>query len=154
MTENIFLFVPNIIGYARIILNIISFWYMKTDYVTAFFCYMLSAFLDAFDGHAARMLGQGTKFGAMLDQLTDRTATMCLMVVLSYFYPQWMFFFQMSMSIDIVSHWMHLHSASVQGVSNHKLIDPAGNPILRIYYTSRVSSFSYFQFTSKHIYVL
>ena len=50
----------------------------------------------------------GSKFGAMLDQLTDRAATMCLLVQLSVFYPRYMFWFQMSMIIDIVSHWLHL----------------------------------------------
>ena len=49
-----------------------------------------------------------TKFGAMLDQLTDRAATMCLLVQLANFYPAYMFLFQMSMTIDIVSHWLHL----------------------------------------------
>lgn len=52
----------------------------------------------------------GTKFGAMLDQLTDRCGTMCLMVTLSLFYPKYMFFFQLSMTIDIACHWMHLHT--------------------------------------------
>ncbi|XP_077995515.1 CDP-diacylglycerol--inositol 3-phosphatidyltransferase-like [Glandiceps talaboti] len=137
MSENIFLFIPNIIGYARIILNIIAFWYMRTDYVLAVTCYVSSALLDAFDGHAARMFNQSTKFGAMLDQLTDRTATMCLLVTLAYFYPQWMFFFQMSMTIDIVSHWLHLHSSNMKGMTSHKMIDLSGNPILRLYYTSK-----------------
>lgn len=36
----------------------------------------LSGLLDAVDGHAARMLNQSSKFGAMLDMLTDRCATM------------------------------------------------------------------------------
>ncbi|XP_070573070.1 CDP-diacylglycerol--inositol 3-phosphatidyltransferase-like isoform X2 [Ptychodera flava] len=137
MAENIFLFVPNVIGYARIILNIISFWYMPTDYVLAIFCYVTSALLDAFDGHAARALNQATKFGAMLDQLTDRAATMCLLVVLSHFYPKWMFVFQMSMTIDIVCHWLHLHSCNMIGMSSHKKIDASGNPIMHLYYTSK-----------------
>ena len=68
-------------------------------------CYLLSGLLDAFDGHAARYLNQGTKFGAMLDMLTDRCATMCLCVVLAMFYPKWALFFQLSMSLDIASHW-------------------------------------------------
>lgn len=46
----------------------------------------------------------------MLDQLTDRAATMCLLVVLSHFYPRYMFLFQLSMTIDIVAHWLHLHT--------------------------------------------
>ncbi|KAG8194101.1 hypothetical protein JTE90_003042 [Oedothorax gibbosus] len=137
MAENIFLFVPNLIGYARILLAIISFYYMPTDYVKASFCYLLSGFLDAFDGHAARLLNQGTKFGAMLDQLTDRCATMCLLVTLSCFYPKWMLFFQLSMAIDIASHWIHQLAALMQGKTSHKFIDASANPVLRIYYTSR-----------------
>jgi CDP-diacylglycerol--inositol 3-phosphatidyltransferase len=35
-------------------------------------CYIVSGFLDAVDGHAARYLGQSSKFGGMLDMLTDR----------------------------------------------------------------------------------
>ena len=98
-TENIFLFVPNLIGYGRIFLALLSFWFMPTNYVAASWCYLLSGFLDAFDGHAARALNQSTKFGAMLDMLTDRCATMCLLATLSTFYPNWLFFFQLSMTI-------------------------------------------------------
>ena len=69
---------------------------------------LLSGLLDAVDGHAARLLGQSSKFGAMLDMLTDRwqfkvvplassyirCATMCLLTTLSTFYPSFMFLFQ------------------------------------------------------------
>jgi len=51
-----------------------------------------------------------TKFGAMLDQLTDRCGTMGLLVTLSYFYPRYMFWFQISMSIDVACHWFYLHT--------------------------------------------
>lgn len=34
--------------------------------------YCVSCLLDAFDGHAARALGQTSKFGAVLDMVTDR----------------------------------------------------------------------------------
>jgi CDP-diacylglycerol--inositol 3-phosphatidyltransferase len=34
--------------------------------------YGISCLLDAADGHAARMLGQSSKFGAVLDMVTDR----------------------------------------------------------------------------------
>ncbi|XP_078000739.1 CDP-diacylglycerol--inositol 3-phosphatidyltransferase-like isoform X2 [Glandiceps talaboti] len=137
LSENVFLFIPNIIGYARIILNIIAFWYIRTDYVVAAACYLSSVLLDEFDGFAAMMFNQCTEFGAMLDHLTDRTGTMCLLVTLAYFYPQWMFVFQMSMTIDIAGHWLHLHSSKMKGVTSYKLIDLSGNPILRLYYTSK-----------------
>ncbi|KAI5097277.1 CDP-diacylglycerol--inositol 3-phosphatidyltransferase [Silurus meridionalis] len=149
--ENIFLFVPNLIGYARIILGLLSFYLMQCCPAPAVFCYLLSALLDAFDGHAARALNQGnyspffhalcTKFGAMLDMLTDRCATMCLLVNLSLLYPSYTFLFQLSMCLDISSHWLHLHSSVIKGATSHKAIDLSGNPILRIYYTSRLVLF-------------
>ncbi|XP_067883336.1 CDP-diacylglycerol--inositol 3-phosphatidyltransferase [Heterodontus francisci] len=72
----------------------------------------------------------------MLDMLTDRCATMCLLVNLSLLYPQYVFLFQLSMILDISSHWLHLHSAAMKGSKSHKKIDLSGNPILRVYYTN------------------
>ncbi|KAM3598768.1 uncharacterized protein V6R79_022313 [Siganus canaliculatus] len=135
--DNIFLFVPNLIGYARIVLALISFYLLPCCPWPAVFCYLLSALLDAFDGHAARALNQSTKFGAMLDMLTDRCATMCLLVNLSLLYPSYTFLFQLSMCLDISSHWLHLHSSTIKGSTSHKSIDLSGNPVLRLYYTSK-----------------
>lgn len=45
----------------------------------------------------------------MMDMLTDRCATMCLLVNLSVLYPSYTFLFQVSMCLDIASHWLHLH---------------------------------------------
>lgn len=45
-------------GYARIVLAILSFYFMPTDYIMAAIMYLLSGLLDAFDGHAARYFGQ------------------------------------------------------------------------------------------------
>uniref|UniRef100_A0A3Q3X3U4 CDP-diacylglycerol--inositol 3-phosphatidyltransferase n=1 Tax=Mola mola TaxID=94237 RepID=A0A3Q3X3U4_MOLML len=135
--ENIFFFVPNLIGYARVVLALLSFYLMPCCPWPAVSCYLLSALLDAFDGHAARALNQSTKFGAMLDMLTDRCSTMCLLVNLSLLYPAYTFLFQLSMSLDIASHWLHLHSSTVKGSASHKTIDLSGNPVLRIYYTSK-----------------
>ena len=126
------------VGYGRIVLAFVSFYFMPTQPGLAATSYLLSGLLDAFDGHAARYLGQGTKFGAMLDMLTDRCATMCLCVVLAMFYPTWAVAFQFAMSLDIASHWLHMLSTMMKGATSHKAIDLSGNPILRIYYTSRV----------------
>ena len=41
-------------------------------YSTLLYC--VSALLDAVDGQAARRLGQSSKFGAVLDMVTDRCA--------------------------------------------------------------------------------
>ncbi|CRK91541.1 CLUMA_CG005200, isoform A [Clunio marinus] len=136
-TENVYLFIPNLIGYARIILAVISFYFMPTNYVISSWCYIISVLLDALDGHAARKYNQSTKFGAMLDQLTDRCGTMGLLVTLSYFYPKYMFWFQLSMSVDVACHWFYLHTTILQGKTSHKFIDMNENPIMHIYYTNR-----------------
>ena len=52
------LYVPS--GYARVILALISFYFMPHNHVIACFCYVFSALLDAFDGHAARIFNQST----------------------------------------------------------------------------------------------
>ncbi|ESO01406.1 hypothetical protein HELRODRAFT_81815 [Helobdella robusta] len=139
--ENVFLFVPNIIGYLRILLLLISMYVMPTNHIVAAWCYIISGLLDSLDGHAARLLNQSTKFGAFLDMLTDRCATMCLLVVLGTFYPKWMFVFQLVMVVDIASHWIHCQSALMKGSDSHKKIDLSGNSILRYYYTNRTVLF-------------
>lgn len=173
ITQNFYSIVLVFPGYSRIVLAIISFYFMPTNYIIASACYIISVLLDALDGHAARAFNQceffivcnliafrtvnpsarrsvgreegkrkidkvhvvmsavmgeidccfpwllliimcvlilGTKFGAMLDQLTDRCGTMGLLVTLSYFYPKYMFWFQLSMSIDVACHWFYLHT--------------------------------------------
>ncbi|CAF1361468.1 unnamed protein product [Didymodactylos carnosus] len=76
-----------------------------------------------------------TKFGAMFDILTDRCSTMCLCFILAMFYPKWRLFFQLWAAIDVASHWLHLHVATMKGEA-HKTINLSGNPVLRLYYTS------------------
>lgn len=137
LRENIFLFVPNLIGYARVIFLLVSCYHMPLCHVTASVCYGLSAFLDAFDGYAARKLNQSTKFGAILDQITDRCGLIALLSTLITFYPQHSFCLQMSILLDISSHWMHVWSSLMRGKSSHKFVDPSENFILKYYYTSR-----------------
>lgn len=143
MTENIFLFVPNILDYLRVVFAFASFYYMPSDPWKASVLYILSGLLDAFDGYAARSLNQGSKLGAMLDMLIDRMTTMCLCAALCHFYPKYMLFFQFWMALDIVSHWFHLQSSQMKGAESHKVIDLSGNPILRHYYHNKTVLFSF-----------
>lgn len=48
----------SISGYARIVLAVIAFYFMQTNYIVAGWCYIISALLDAIDGHAARAFNQ------------------------------------------------------------------------------------------------
>jgi CDP-diacylglycerol--inositol 3-phosphatidyltransferase len=136
-SENVFLFIPNLIGYGRIFLALFSCILMPSTPAFAISCYIISALLDAVDGHAARLFNQSTKFGAMLDQLTDHCGTACLMVMLSVFYPSFAFFFQMSLTVDISMHWIHLHTSLLQGKSSHKNMSENEPYLLQLYYTNK-----------------
>lgn len=70
--ENVFLFVPNIIGYIRVITAGASLYYMPIHPKVCTVLYFVSCILDAVDGQAARALNQTSKFGAVLDMVTDR----------------------------------------------------------------------------------
>ncbi|KAI4847738.1 hypothetical protein E4T44_04347 [Aureobasidium sp. EXF-8845] len=52
------------------------------------FIYATSCLLDALDGYFARILNQGTRFGAVLDMVTDRCTTTCLLVFLATAMPR------------------------------------------------------------------
>jgi len=56
--NNIFLFIPNIIGYTRVILAASSLYFMRWHPKYCTWLYIISCLLDAFDGMAARKFGQ------------------------------------------------------------------------------------------------
>lgn len=64
----------------------------------------------------------------MLDMLTDRCATMCLLVNLALLYPRATLLFQLSMSLDVASHWLHLHRSALMlgGVDEGKALQWEG----------------------------
>ncbi|KAG6878707.1 hypothetical protein C0993_011522 [Termitomyces sp. T159_Od127] len=82
-SENVFLFVPNLIGacacamcttgahltlgYSRILLAGLSLHFMSYHPKYCTLLYVVSCLLDAVDGQAARALNQTSKFGAVLD---------------------------------------------------------------------------------------
>lgn len=139
---SIFFNVPNCIGYLRIILLIISLNYILNDWRTFLALYFLSQFLDAFDGLAARILDQSTYFGSMLDQLTDRVSSMCLLMSLTHFYKDYFVVIQLVVAIDIVSHWLHFFASSLQGKQSHKSSDVSTNVFLRLYYNNKAILFT------------
>eukprot|EP00126_Sphaerothecum_destruens_P009574 Sdes_comp20537_c0_seq4m15222 len=111
---------------------------MPTHPIPTSILYLTSALLDAVDGHAARYWNQSTRVGAVLDMLTDRISTVCLMVTLSIFYPSFAFCFQFLIALDIVSHWAHMYASLISGCSSHKTIDLNKNKYLYYYYTKPV----------------
>ncbi|KAL5529241.1 hypothetical protein ACEPAG_5226 [Sanghuangporus baumii] len=140
-SENVFLFVPNLIGYSRIILAAVSLYFMSFHPKYSTVAYCVSCLLDAFDGHAARALGQTSKFGAVLDMVTDRCTTSCLICYLSSAYPSWAIFFQFLIALDFSSHYMHMYSSLVTGSRSHKLVTSDVSRILWYYYNDSTTLF-------------
>lgn len=157
-TENIFLFYPNIIGeryppvvdhgsdvgfagYSRIVLAIASLYYMPLHPRTCSLLYSISCLLDALDGVAARRFEQSTQFGAVLDMVTDRCTTSCLLVFLSIAFPRWTIVFQGLISLDLASHYVHMFATLTMGGSgqSHKKVSESRSKLLHLYYTNKVN---------------
>ncbi|THZ40853.1 CDP-diacylglycerol-inositol 3-phosphatidyltransferase PIS [Aureobasidium pullulans] len=137
--EDIFSFVPNLIGYARIILTVVSLYFMPVHPRRCSAIYVVSCLLDALDGWAARRFNQGTKFGAVLDMVTDRCTTTCLLVFLATAMPKWAMLFQLLISLDLASHYMHMYATLSMGGSgqSHKQVDAKRSWLLHLYYTNK-----------------
>jgi CDP-diacylglycerol--inositol 3-phosphatidyltransferase len=105
--------------------------------------YSVSCLLDALDGYAARKFEQSTRFGAVLDMVTDRCTTSCLLVFLASAFPRWSIIFQGLISLDLASHYIHMYATlSGDGGSSHKKIDESANWLVRKYYHDTVSGIS------------
>lgn len=102
--------------------------------------YSISCLLDALDGYAARAYEQSTKFGAVLDMVTDRCTTTCLLVFLAQAFPRWSIVFQALISLDLASHYMHMYATLSMGGGDqsHKKVDSSRSWILNQYYTNNV----------------
>jgi len=69
---DVLLFYPNLIGYARVILMVLSFWFAMKDWKISIICYLLAFTGDVVDGYVARAFKQSSTYGGILDMVTDR----------------------------------------------------------------------------------
>lgn len=134
--KDVFRFIPNIIGYVRVLTAILSFITMRSHPLRTLVLYGISGFLDAFDGYAARKFDQGTRFGAVLDMVTDRCATSSLICYLCVIYPDYCVFWQLLVSLDLSSHYMHMYAMLSSGSTSHKNVGKKSR-LLNMYYTNR-----------------
>jgi CDP-diacylglycerol--inositol 3-phosphatidyltransferase len=130
--SKIYFYWPNIIGYIRVLSAIAGFCVVWNQPDVFFLCYFISEALDALDGVTARALDQCSKFGAVLDMLTDRMSTAVLLVVLSHLFPKYWGVFAGLLVLDIVSHWCQTYAKLSQKLTTHK---GSKNPLLNFYYT-------------------
>lgn len=134
-TLDIFLFIPNLIGYTRVVLALASLLIMRfhPKYCTILYC--LSCILDALDGYSARKYNQTSSFGAILDMVTDRCTTSSLICYLCVAYPDYAVAFQLLVSLDLASHYMHMYATLTSGSSSHKKVGEKSQ-LLKLYYTN------------------
>ena len=106
----VWLFVPNLIGYVRVLTGLASFYYALDEqrFWYFFYLYGFSYALDALDGVAARRLNQTSQFGGLLDMITDRCCTAGLLAVLAALHKDYFVHFVFLMILDIVSHWTQM----------------------------------------------
>lgn len=148
--EHVLLYIPNLIGYGRVVLAWTSFCIMltilddhddsKKNTVTnrsrnflwklAIGMYICGFVGDLFDGIAARKYNQCSTFGSVLDMITDRCATCGLLFVLACqnitaFGSLYKIGFLFLLILDISSHWVQMYSTIAIGSiqQHHKSID-------------------------------
>lgn len=130
-SNDVLLYVPNLIGYARILSALVGFLIMMcapTLWLMGILLYFLNFVGDLFDGWAARKFNQCSSFGGVLDMVTDRCSTAGLLFLLAGDYgpvdallalPVCRISFLLLMLLDVSSHWVQMHSTLALGV-HHK----------------------------------
>ena len=116
-----------------------SLYFMPLHPLRCSFIYAVSCLLDALDGYFARKLNQHTKFGAVLDMVTDRCTTTCLLVFLATAMLRYAMAFQLLISLDLASHYVHMYATlSMGGGGSHKNVDAKRSWLLHLYYSNKV----------------
>jgi len=135
--KDVYVFIPNLTGYARVGLTAAGIWLLiqanrtKSDqWKLGLVLYTLSFVLDFFDGYFARLFKQSSNFGAVLDMVTDRVSTMLLLIVLCQFYPDRFEWFSFLAALDYSSHWVQMYAAK----GHHKTTNSDKNIIVRTFY--------------------
>lgn len=121
-------------------LAVASLYFMPLHPRRCSFLYSVSCLFDALDGVAARKFQQSTRFGAVLDMVTDRCTTTCLLVFLATAKPAYSMIFQGLISLDLASHYMHMYATLAMGGSgeSHKNVSASRSRIMNLYYTNKV----------------
>lgn len=135
--KQVLLYVPNLIGYARIACALYAFAIAFTDPVQCLVFYFASFVCDELDGRFARMLQQTSTLGAVLDMVTDRLATTGLLMILSMQYPQFHVACIGLVFLDIFSHWFQMYSTLLVGAATHK-DTKSRSWLVSFYYSNRI----------------
>ncbi|EFN58951.1 hypothetical protein CHLNCDRAFT_19755 [Chlorella variabilis] len=135
--SNIYVYVPNLIGYARVAAAVFAFGVALRDPGACVLAYFASFVCDELDGRFARKFNQCSTLGSVLDMVTDRVATTCLLAVLAVRYPAAHLPCLLLIMLDISSHWFQMYSTLAMGSATHKDTN-SRSFVVRAYYRSRL----------------
>ncbi|KAF6170314.1 hypothetical protein GIB67_043004 [Kingdonia uniflora] len=123
--------------YIRILMNVVAFARCFEDKKLFSILYFISFVCDGLDGWFARKFNQVSTFGAVLDMVTDRVSTACLLVILSQLYRPGLIFLSL-LALDIASHWLQMYSTFLSGKASHKDVKDSTNWLFKAYYGNRL----------------
>lgn len=107
------LYIPNLLGYARIVLAFVGLQFASTKPETAVTIWIVSAMLDLFDGLLARALNQTSSFGVLLDIAADSILRSCVWVAVAVANPAYTAVACFLVSLESVTMLVtQLHAAS------------------------------------------
>jgi len=137
--NRVFLYIPNLIGYARLgfylasfICHSLGYWWLCLG------LYAIAFILDEFDGRAARAYNQSSNFGAALDMVADRSATAGFCLILAQLYPGYLVAFIGAIALDVSSHYYLIYATGMLGKGSHKDSSQwSNNGLLKLYYGSK-----------------
>ncbi|KAJ4834528.1 putative CDP-diacylglycerol--inositol 3-phosphatidyltransferase 2 [Turnera subulata] len=133
----VYFYIPNIIGYMRVLMNCYAFAICFSNKWLFCALYFISFVCDGIDGWCARKFNQVSTFGAVLDMVTDRISTACLLVILSQVYRPGLTFVSL-LALDIASHWLQMYSTFLVGKASHKDVKDSTNWLFKAYYGNRM----------------
>ncbi|KAG5521295.1 hypothetical protein RHGRI_033747 [Rhododendron griersonianum] len=119
---SVYLYIPNIIGYIRVLMNCFAFYICSSNKKLFSVLYFVSFVCDALDGWFARKFNQVSTFGAVLDMVTDRPGLVFLSLL----------------ALDIASHWFQMYSTFLAGKASHKDVKDSTNWLFKAYYGNRM----------------
>lgn len=134
---SVYLYIPNIIGYMRVLINCVAFALCFSNKRIFSVLYFFSFVCDGIDGWCARKFNQVSTFGAVLDMITDRISTACLLVILSQVYRPGLVFLSL-LALDIASHWLQMYSTFLSGKVSHKDVKDSTSWLFKLYYGNRI----------------
>ncbi|KAJ8767023.1 hypothetical protein K2173_012534 [Erythroxylum novogranatense] len=124
-------------GFIRILTNCFAFAICFSNKQLFCLLYFLSFVCDGIDGWCARKFNQVSTLGAVLDMVTDRISTACLLVILSQVYRPSLVFVSL-LALDIASHWLQMYSSFLLGKGSHKDVKDSTNWLFKAYYGNRM----------------